>query len=99
MMILLCGIFSEKLNRLRNQWSVNTSPQWSSIMQSNEFTRHNITDLKLIHHMPNKLRSKDRQTSSFSYQAGVSDHSLDSDSFVAANSNQKITKQYVQLRL
>ncbi|XP_065217829.1 myelin regulatory factor isoform X2 [Planococcus citri] len=82
---------NEKINRLRSEWSASTPPQWSSIMQSNEFGRHNITDLKLIHHMPNKLRSKDRQTSSFSYQPSVSDYPLDSDS-VMTNFNQKITK-------
>lgn len=92
-------IFSEKLNRFRNQWSVNI-PQWNSSpnVHGYNFNRVNVTDLKVILNTPyisNKIRSKDRQTSVFSYQPESlpAEYSLDSD-MISVNSNQKITKQY-----
>lgn len=54
----------------------------------------NVTDLKLTlnTHHANKLWSKERQTAAFGYQAGTLSDDPDS---VVANTNQKLTKQYV----
>ena len=89
--------YSEKLERLRNQWSSN-APQWNSnINQMYDYNRLNMTDLKMTlnsHHAPtpNKIRNKDRPAIGFGYQPVR----VPEDGDVAAlanNANQKITKQ------
>ncbi len=74
---------------MKNQWPAS-SPQWNSnAAQMYDYGRMNMTDLKVTLNTHHKLRSKDRESSIFNYQA---EHPADGDS-TGMNSNQKLTKQ------